>query len=194
MWSLAGEYFPLPELVHSFAFNTAAKAIIWLAPFLFAFRKRDGRWLVSPRLGFTSPFPWAPFFAGVCLIVAFLHTMHILLLGIDVWGMFQPIWIFTALAAAVIEELAFRGYLFNRQAAVIGAFKAAIINGFLFAFYHFPELIIARNLLAVLSLRFWVIVVMGLIFSMAFAKWKNLLMTMLIHFTWNMLCYWFALS
>ncbi len=191
---MVGGKLPLPGLAASFAVGTVVKALVWLGPMLFFLLRKDEKWLIAPRDMFISPFPWLPSLVGLCLTAAFLHTMHILLVGIDTWGIFQPMWIFLSLGAALIEELAFRGFLFNRQAAAHGAIKAALINGLLFALYHFPEFIIGQNLHALLGLRFWVIAVMGYVFSMTFAKWKNLGMTMIIHFVWNMLCHWFAIS
>jgi membrane protease YdiL (CAAX protease family) len=155
--------------------------------------RKDTRWLTEPKKMFSASFPWFPTLVSLCLAVAFLHTMHILLSGIDTWGVFQPMWFGHALAAAVIEELAFRGFLFNHQAAVCVVKKAAAINGILFAIYHFPEFLIGQNLMGLLSFRFWMIAVMGFLFSCTFAKWKHLGMPMLIHFVWNILCYWFAL-
>lgn len=178
----------------SFALDTAVKAIVWLWPLLIFVLRRSEGCLVMPKKMFRAPFPLLPSLVGLCLAVAFLHTARIFLVGLDVHGVFQLSWIFTSLAAAVIEELAFRGYLFNVQATRFGVVKAAIANGLLFALYHFPEFLIGQNLVALFGLRFWVIAVMGTVFSLAFAKWKQLGMVMLIHFVWNMLCFWFALA
>lgn len=146
-----------------------------------------------PRAAFSSPFPWWPTLVGLCLTVAFLHTAHIILVGIGTWGIFQPFWIWVSLAAAVIEELAFRGVLFNRQAATMGVKWATLVNGLLFALYHFPEFLLGQNLSAIFGFRFWLLFGMGCIFSHVFAKWKHLGMVIGIHFVWNLLCYWFAL-
>lgn len=178
----------------SFALDTAVKAVLWLWPLLLLVLRKTGKELVPAGKLFSVPIPWIPTLVGLCLTVAFLHTMHIVLVGMDTWGIFQPMWILMSLAAAVIEELAFRGYLFNTQAARFGIVKAAIVNGLLFAIYHFPEFLIGQNFGAIFGLRFWVIAVMGTVFSLAFAKWKQLGMVMLIHFIWNMLCFWFALA
>lgn len=181
-------------LAASFIADTAIKAVVWLLPLGLFFLRRDTQWLISPRELFHAPFPWQATLIGLCLAVAFLHTMHILLVGIDVWGLFQSMWIYSSFSAAVIEEIAFRGLLFNLQAPRLGVKKAALINGLLFVLYHYPEFLVGQNLTALLSYRFWMIAVMGTLFSLAFAKWKRLEMTLVIHFAWNMLCYWFALA
>ena len=181
-------------LAASFIADTAVKAVIWLLPLSAFLLRRDTKWLISPRELFRAPFPWQATFIGLCLTAAYLHTMHILLVGIDVWGLFQPMWIYLSLSAAVIEEIAFRGLLFNLQAPALGVKKAAVVNGLLFAVYHYPEFLVGQNLTALLGYRFWMIAVMGAVFSLVFAKWKRLEMTLVIHFTWNMLCHWFALT
>ena len=192
-WRLTAGVFLPSGLAASFVMDTAVKAAIWIGPILFVMC-RNRRELIPLRHFFRTPFPWFPTLSGLCLSAAFLHTAHVFLSGIDTWGIFRPMWICLALSAAVIEEIAFRGLLFNGQALRYGSEKAAIMNGALFAIYHYPEFIVGQNLTAVFGLRFWVITVMGVVFSLTFAKWKNLTMNMVIHFVWNMLCFWFALT
>jgi len=193
-WSLTGGTFLPSRLAASFIAETVVKAAIWLLPMGVCALQRDNKWHIPPVELCAAPFPWQATFISLCLTTAFLHTMHILMVGLDTWGLYQHLWIGYSLSAAVIEELAFRGLLFNLQAPTLGVRKAAVVNGLLFALYHFPEFLAGQNFMAVLGLRFWVITVMGTLFSLAFAKWKRLEMTIVIHFVWNMLCQWFVLS
>lgn len=193
VWSLTGGIFPPLGPAPALAGEKIIKALIWIIPLLLVSRK-DSERVIPMGQSFRTPFPWHPTSIGLCLTVVFLHTAHIFLSGIHTWGVYQPIWIYLSLFAAVMEEITFRGLLFNGQAAVYGTWKAAIFNGIMFAVYHFPEFVVGQNLSAVFGLRFFVIAIMGVIFSLAFAKWKNLLMVMVIHFVWDMLCFWFALA
>ena len=193
-WRLTEGAFLPSGLAASFIAETLMKSAIWLLPMGVCVLKRDTEWLISPRKLCYAPFPWQATFIGLCLSVAYLHTMHIFLVGIDTWGLYQHMWIGLSLSAALIEELAFRGLLFNLQAPTLGVTKAAVVNGLLFAVYHFPEFLTGQNIMAVFGYRFWMITVMGTLFSLAFARWKRLEMTVLIHFVWNMLCHWFALT
>lgn len=192
-WLTEGILFPLAPAA-AFTINTLVKAAVWLTPVFFVFFKNETKKQICLKTAFCSPFPWHATLVALCLTVAVLHTAHIFLSGIDTWGIFHPIWIFASLSAALIEEISFRGFLFNGQAALYGTTKAAVLNGIMFAVYHYPEFIIGQNLSAVFELRFWVIFVMGTVFSLTFAKWKNLTMNIVIHFIWNMLCFWFALA
>lgn len=193
-WRLTeGAYLP-SGLATSFMVETVMKAVIWLAPLGGLLCRKKHFLLISPKEFFSPPFPWYATFLGLSLTVAFLHTMHIVLVGIDTWGLYQPIWIWLSLSAAVIEELSFRGLLFNMLAPTLGVKNASVVNGLLFALYHFPEFLAGQNLIAVFEFRFWMITVMGTLFSYALAKWKHLGMNIVIHFVWNMLCHWFALT
>lgn len=193
-WSLMEGALLPSRLLPGFLCETAVKGLIWIGPILLLQKRSDDRWMVRPDSMLQKPFPWYATFIGLCLTVAFLHTAHIVLVGIDVWGIFDPMWIGLSLSAAIIEEIAFRGLFFNRQAADGRVIVPVIINGFLFAIYHFPEFLYGQNLQALLAPRFWLIVIMGMVFSLIFARWKHLGMTIVIHFVWNMLCFWFAVA
>ena len=192
-WSLS-EGISLPTGVPAtIAGRTVIKMLVWLGPAIPFVLKKDEEWLILPEELFKNKFPWLPTLTGVCLTAMFLHTMHIVLVGIGTWSVFRPIYVFLSFSAAVIEEFAFRGFLFNRQAVAAGVKTAAFMNGLLFALYHFPEFLAGENLSALFGFRFWMIAVMGCMFSLLFSRWKHLGMTIVIHFFWNLLCYWFAL-
>lgn len=197
MWSVwiwtEGVFLP-SGTVAAFIMDTALKGLIWVGPMLPLLKCSDNHWLVHPDQMLCRPFPWYATFLGLCLTAVFLHTAHIVLVGIDVWGIFDPLWIGLSLAAAVIEEITFRGFLFNRQATSHSTVKAAVVNGLLFSIYHYPEFLLRQNFSALFGFRFWIIAVMGVVFSLGFARWKHLGMTIVIHFVWNMLCFWFALA
>lgn len=194
VWSLAGGKLLPQGLIPPFVLETVFKVLIWIGLPMLLLNCKAGKWRIHPKEMLRGSFPWRATFIGLCLTAAFLHTAHILMVGIDVWGIFDPMWIALSLSAAVIEEIAFRGLLFNRQASRGSSLPAAMVNGLLFALYHFPEFLLGHNLSALLGFRFWMITVMGCVFSLAFAEWKHLGMTILIHFVWNLLCHWFALA
>ena len=171
--------------------NIAVKALIWLGPLVF-YRKAQG-WKIAPREMFTSPFPWFGCLAMVCGSVAFLQTVRILSGRMDSHLIWDPIFILFSASAGVIEEISFRGFIFNRQAAFAGMLPAALINGMLFAVFHYPSWIIGQGFLLFFTWRFWMLVVVGILFSMAFAKWKNIWLTIAVHTFWNLLSYLWAL-
>lgn len=193
IWSLVGEKILPSDLVLSFILKVLMKCFIWIAPILLI-KCRNNRWLIQPKRIFSKPFPGCETFICVCMVIAFLHTVHILLIGFDIWGVFDPMWIMISLEAAITEEVIFRGLLFNRQAADHNVVCSAIINGVLFAIYHYPEFLFGKSILEIFGIRFWLITVMGVLFSFMFVKWRHLGMTIIIHFVWNIFCFWFALT
>lgn len=171
------------------------KNALWLLPILPAvLRAREESWLVPPRRLFAAPFPWPACLALLCGSAAFLHTVRIVTGNLSTIVFFTPVLAALSLCAGVTEELAFRGCIFNRQAAVLGVPGAAALNGLLFALIHYPGLIFGQEWGALFSLRTVLIFVMGVLFCLAFARWKNLALTISVHTVWNILSYWFGLS
>ena len=168
--------------------------LVWIGPAVPLLLKKhaESQWLIPPREMMRGRFPWLPALTGLCLSAMFLHTVHIFGVGIRTWGIFEASQILLSLSAAVVEEIVFRGVLFNQQAVKLGIYRAAALNGILFAIYHFPRLLIGQEWLALIGFRFWLIVMTGSIFSVVFAKWRHLGVTMVIHFGWNMMSYLFA--
>lgn len=171
------------------------KNLIWLLPLLPAvLKRREEGWLIRPRRLFAAPFPWLACVTLLCASAAFLHTVRIATGNLETIVLFDPVFVVLSLCAGVTEELVFRGYLFNRQAAVMGVSRAAALNGLLFALIHYPGLLWGREWGDLLSWRTLLIFVMGALFCWAFARWKNLALPMTVHTVWNILSYLFGLS
>ena len=111
--------------------------------------------------------------------------------AVVVW---ENIFLLFSISAGVIEEISFRGLLFNRLAPAIGIFPAAMMNGLMFALFHYPTLLIGQGFTQILSSRGLMLLCVGTIFSLAFARWKNLWLLIIVHSIWNVLTYLFALS
>jgi len=194
IWSLVGGEILPPRFIPAFIFDFVIKLIIWIGPPVWALWKNDHTWYIRPTVAMRGDFPYLPTVIGVCLTAVFLHTVHILTVGIQTWGIMLPLYVMISLSAAVMEEITFRGFYFNKLAPIYGVSKAALLSGLLFALYHFPEFLFGRNLESLFGMRFWLITLMGLFFALAFARWKHIGMTIVIHFIWNLLCFWFALA
>lgn len=171
------------------------KNVIWLVPFLpVCLRGREIDWLVPLRLMFSAPFPWLACAALLCTSAVFLHTVRIATGNWNTIVFFEPVFVLLSLCAGVTEEIVFRGCLFNRQAVGLGIPRAAVLNGLLFAIIHYPGLLWGQGWGKLFSLRMLLLFAMGTLFCLAFAKWKNLALTMTVHTVWNILSYWFGLS
>lgn len=173
--------------------NLFVKGIMWGSPFLCAVIYKNDHGLVSARDMFCSSFPVVPLVAMVCASVCFLYTVRTVA-GLQNTMVFWN-WrlLILSVSAGVIEELSFRGFFFNQMASSVGVFYAAIINGVIFALYHYPG-IFWYPYENILSLRFLMLFMVGVIFCLAFAKWKNVWLTIIVHTVWNFISYLWALA
>lgn len=168
------------------------KGVIWVCPMVL-FWKKDG-WKIAPKEMFRSPYPWLPCLAMLCVTAMFLHTVRIAAGRLNTVVFWQSIFLFASFSAGIIEEISFRGFLFNRQAASMGTLPAALWNGVLFALFHYPSLIVGQGLEQLISLRCLMLFAVGILFSLAFARWRNIWLTIVVHSAWNVLSYLWALT
>lgn len=175
-------------------FDAFLKSLIWVGPFLIAFILKKGCWLESPGRVFCTSFPFVPLLAMLCATVCFLYTVRVangLQSTLVIWD-----WHFLvfSLCTGFIEEISFRGFFFNRMAKPMGVAPAALVNGVLFALYHYPEVIMSFQFDGIFSWRFVMLYVVGVLFCLAFARWRNLWLTIIVHSVWNLISYLWALA
>lgn len=172
--------------------NAFSIFLIWIVPWLPLLRQQEG-WLVSAEEMFHVP-PTVPLVACLCLATAFLHTLRLLTGNGNTIVFFDVFFLYLAVLAGITEEIAFRGLLFNRQAAAIGVSGAVILNGVLFALYHFSQIFWGEGVGELFGARGLLLFVMGMLFSMAFSRWHSLTLTIIVHTVWNFLAYSFSLT
>lgn len=174
--------------------NTFIKCLLWVSPFLLALLSKKDGWLETPGRMFCTSFPFAPLFAMLCGTVCFLYTVRIANGLQNVIVFWDWHFLLFSVCAGVVEEIFFRGFFFNRTAVSLGVARAAVLNGALFALYHYPELFMRLELSGILTLRFLMLFLVGVIFCLAFAKWRNLWLTIVVHTLWNFISYLWALA
>lgn len=172
--------------------SVAVKSLVWAAPFV-AFLCICKSKQIRFEL-FKAPFPWFPCVIMLCLTTAFLYTVRLAEGLMNTHAVFDPMFLVYSLSAGVIEEFNFRGGLFSLQESVMSFWPAAIINGFLFTIYHYPEILFGESLLCLLSLRALLIFAMGIIFCRMFWKWRNLALNMTVHTVWDILSFLFCIA
>lgn len=194
-WS-AWQLFVAPKIAFWDGFiwlNVVIQGVVWICPALLVFfAKRDG-WLEFPGRMFCTSFPSIPFLGMLCGTVCFLYTVRIFSGLQNTYVLWDWNFLLFALSAGVIEELFFRGFLFNRMGNALGVLPGAMINGLLFALYHFPG-VICSDFSGFFSLRLLMLFAVGVLFCLAFARWKNLWLTILVHSIWNLISYLWALA
>lgn len=187
----------MPELVNIGGFfwlDAFMKALIWVGPLFGAIISKKSCWFEFPGRVFCTSFPLVPLLAMLCATVCFLYTVRVangLQNTLVLWNWYYLLF---SLSAGVIEEISFRGFFFNRMAKPLGVVPAALANGALFALYHYPEVIMRFQFGGLFSLRFVMLYVVGVLFCLAFAKWRNLWLTIIVHSVWNLTSYLWALA
>lgn len=195
LWSL-WQIYAEPTLLSGVNWGTygsvLVKGVIWTTP-MFLIWKREG-WLVRPSKAFFSPLPWLPCLGMLCAAVCFLYTIRLAAGRQNAGFSWEYSFLLFSVSAGVIEEVAFRGLLFNRLAPALGIFPAAMMNGLMFALFHYPRLLVGQGWMQLASPRFLMLFCVGTLFSLAFARWKNLWLLIIVHSVWNILSYLFALT
>lgn len=191
LWQIYAERTLSNQIIWGSIGSILIKGVIWTTP-MFLLWKREG-WLVQPSKAFISSFPWLPCFGMLCATVCFLYTVRIAAGRQNAILFWEPIFLLFSISAGVIEEIAFRGILFNRLAPAIGIRPAAMMNGLMFALFHYPGLLLGRGWIQLVSPRLLMLLCVGTLFSLAFARWKNLWLLIIVHSFWNILSHMFAL-
>lgn len=195
-WS-AWTVYVVPEVASIGGFHwleTFLKCVIWVTPFLVAAISNKDCWLESPGRVFCASFPFVPLLAMLCATVCFLYTLRVVNGLQNTFALWNWHYLLFSLSAGITEEIAFRGFIFNRMANPLGVIPAALVNGAIFAIYHYPEVIMRFQFVGIFSLRFVMLYAVGVLFCMAFAKWRNLWLTIIVHSVWNLISYLWALA
>lgn len=194
-WSIWNKAVPLWEndwFVISVLRDAAALTLIWIGPWLLLLRKQEG-WSVPLK----KMFAWPPLLICVsqlCVSTAVLYTIRHMSGNGNVLVIFDIWMVFLSLKAGILEELAFRGFFFNWQAKTLGTLRAALINGILFALYHYPGLLDETAVGDLFGFRGALLFIMGILLSLSFGKWNSLPLNMVVHAVWNLLSYLFGLA
>ena len=168
------------------------KGILW-AVIPFALLKGCNSIVPLDRRLFLSKVPILPCLVAVCVSAAFLHTVRMLNGLMNTHVIFDFEMVILSIAAGVIEEIGFRGCIFNVQEKAMGFLPAFGINGLMFLLFHYPELF--RGAYAgLISLRALMLFVIGLLFCWMFKRWKSLPMLIIVHISWNIMSYLFCLA
>lgn len=188
VWGFYRLIFKLPEEVE----ELFIKPLVWLLP-VFYFLKKEGQGISS--LGFTlkNLFPAVYFSLGLGLLFIF----EALLINYLKYGNFnfaanigdKPF--FSALgisfATAFSEEVAFRGYLFNRVLfALRNEVLANLSTSFVWALIHVPVVIFVWKLDFSASIIYlFLTTIFGIGSAFVFARTRNIVSSILLHVLWE---------
>lgn len=188
VWGFYRFLFKLPEEVE----ELLIKPLIWLLPVLYLIKKEK---VGLSSVGITSKnlFPsiylslaLGVFFAIEGVIVNFIKYEGVEFaanLGRNAFGAALGL----SLATAISEEIAFRGYLFNRVWGVLGKeWSANLVTSFVWALIHVPIAIFwwELNLAGTIGLLI-LTTIFGIGSAFVFARTKNVFSSILLHILWE---------
>lgn len=188
VWGVYRFLFKLPEEVEELIIKPA----IWLIPTFYFVRKEKEK-LSSIGITDKNLFPaiylalaLGAFFALEGILINFLKYEGITFEAYIGQKTFL-VSLGLSLATAISEEIAFRGYLFNRVWGILDdEWRANFITSFVWGLIHIPIAIFwwGLNLTGIVS-YFGLTVVFGIGSAFLFARTKNITSSILLHVLWE---------
>jgi len=186
-------YFPgiLPAWVE----ELILKPIIWLSPTFLVVKKIEKRKFSS--LGITLNNLLISLFFGVGFGLIFTlegFLVYTLKSRVPAFSLFKfsssflGIELLLLLATAISEEIVFRGYFFTRFWEIWkNEWLANFLSSLLFSFIHLPIAVFVLNYtFLMMSFYLFLIFIYGAGAALVFARSKNILSSILLHFFWSL--------
>lgn len=188
VWGFYRLFFKLPETIE----ELVLKPIIWLIPLIFLLAREKEN---LSSIGITSKnlfksiymvIGLGAIFAVVALITNYLKYQQFKFganLGSDLFGMS----LFLSLATAVSEEVAFRGYLFNRVWQIWkNEWLANLTVSLVWGIIHLPVAVFIWKLDSLALFSYLLVTFLfGVGSSFIFARTKNVFSSILLHVLWE---------
>lgn len=190
-WFIYRLFFRFPAAVE----EIMIKPLIWLLPTIITIKKIEKR-VLFPSLGFAGKnfqnslfvvLGFVLFFLLENSIFGFLHYHYSLIAEVVRLPFSSLGGLLIMLATAFVEEVFFRGYLFNRLWEAFGSsWKANLLVSLSFILIHLPISIFVYNLpFSQALLSFLLISIMSLGSGLLFTLTYNTVPSIIWHFLWN---------
>jgi len=188
VWGLYRFLIQLPDEVE----ELVIKPIIWLIP-VFVITKKEGLGLDSLGITVKNLFPsvyfslaLGSFFVMEALIINFIKHNG-LSFAANIGDKTLPMALGISFATAVSEEIAFRGYMFNRLwLALKNEWLANVITTLVWVLIHVPIYIFVLQLGASATIvNLLITTLFGLGSAFVFARTKNVFSSILLHVLWE---------
>jgi membrane protease YdiL (CAAX protease family) len=188
VWGFYRFLFKLPEEIE----ELIIKPLVWLVPVYFLV-KREKRGASSVGITTKNLFPaiYISLILGILFAIEGVFINFIKYKGVDFSANLASNSLFISLgisfATALSEEIAFRGYLFNRIWEAIGnEWKANLLTSVVWTLIHLPIAIFwwELNLAGVLGYLVLTLI-FGIGSAFVFAKTKNVASSILLHVLWE---------
>ena len=167
------------------------KNLVWTLPALWLIFRHPQMLLVKPREMFTRKVHWLRFLPVFAACAAYILAGAVIQRGgIALSPDFSWDHVVVVLFVGITEESVFRGWLLNATATDDKRWLAVLINALMFLAIHFPRWIAEGLMLAnLLNFGFIGIMLVSVVFSVAFLKSRNLFVPILLHMFWDLLMF-----
>lgn len=188
IWGCYRLLFQLPETIESFIL----KPIVWLVPLIWILKK-EGKGISSLGVNSNKLFPTiylslilGTIFSFEGLFVNFLKYGSLEFNAIIGEGNFYVLLLSTTMTA-IVEELSFRGYMFNRFLDFSkDEWVSNLVTSFAWTVIHLPVAILDWKLsLYSLSIYMFLVFLFSFAACFVFARTKNVLSPILLHLFWQ---------
>jgi len=188
VWGFYRFLFKLPEEIE----ELIIKPLVWLVP-VYLLVRREKRGVSSVGITSKNLFPaiYISLILGILFAVEGVFINYVKYKGVDFSANLVSNSLFISLgisfATAVSEELAFRGYLFNRIWEAFGnEWKANLLTSVVWTLIHLPIAVFwwELNLAGVLGYLLLTLI-FGIGSAFVFAKTKNVASSILLHIFWE---------
>lgn len=181
------EFYKFSEIIK----EVFIKILVWFIPAVILQRYFNKFMFVKKDSIFSFKVRWTEF-----IIILFIFTLfHIVSSlvqngGISINHSFRMSDIIIACSVGISEEMVFRGWLLNSVLNDKNKYTAVIINSLLFLSIHFPVWIRGGVFITyITSGAFLQIMVLSIIFSLTFIRNKNIIIPVILHAYWDLLCF-----
>lgn len=187
VWGLYRFLFKLPDDIE----ELFIKPIIWLVPVFYLLAKEKAK-VSSLGITFKNLFP-AIYFSlglGAFFVIEAIFINFVKYKGLNFSANLGNTPFMTSLGlsfiTAVVEEITFRGYIFNRVwHALGGEWTANILTSIVWALIHVPVTFFVWKLDASASILYLLLTtIFGIGSAFVFAKTKNIFSSILLHVLW----------
>lgn len=180
----------------SFLRRGVLKNLVWTLPAAFLIIKYKEHCLVSLKDMFTKIAPgWKGYLVIFpCFLMFVIVSAWRTHGGLAIAETFTIDDVITVLFVGITEELVFRGWLLNYSVREDSSKKeqyiAVAVNAVMFLCIHFPIWISKGQFISSFaSLGFVSIIVLSVIFSIAFIRTKNIVLPIALHMFWDLLVF-----
>lgn len=181
-WFLYRFFFHNSELVDELIF----KPFIWLLPLLIFLKQKEKHGVISLLLIPKTIYIIAGYGVGIGL-----PLLQIIPNNVKGGVLFHPVSLIAILpiiGTAIVEEVLFRGYIFNTLLKTMKREIAITITSILFVLIHIPLLLFIQHLGgSEFFLALYILLVSSIVYSILFLKTKNLWPGIIAHFLNNVL-------